>query len=414
MTKLLQTIDNEPDLTPNFNPILLDSLEQDLILRYLRARCHPNQQLHAQGITLPPDVAAAIPPFTPRKAATTSTAPADESPSRKRSNSKTRNKGSNKASFKGPIPIQHFRSTPFPGREKRTAIALDCEMVTVETGVNEIAFLSAVDFLTGEILINNYVQPSQKVINWNTRSSGLTPSIMNRAVSMDLAILGGWDRARQMLWDFMDADTVLIGHSIQNDLNVLGMFHSRIVDSSILTAAAVYPELPSAQRLTRTWALKTLAKELLDYDIQNRKKGHSALEDALATRDVVIWCIRYPEELRTWAEDARKKEDEREVARQQEQAKKREERERKKREEELAELLDAETNIAVAQADRPSGTGWDGTDERTRTGREEPLIFRAQTGYLRAEPIREVNTGYVRTEPIRAVNTGYVGIDYHF
>ena len=256
-------------------------------------------------------------------------------------------------------------------------------MVTVETGVNEIAFLSAVDFLTGEILINNYVQPTKKVINWNTRSSGLTSSIMNRAISMDLAILGGWDRARQMLWDFMDVNTVLVGHSIQNDLNVLGMFHRRIVDSSILTAAAVYPELPSAQRLTRTWALKTLAKELLNYDIQNRKKGHSALEDAFATRDVVISCIQNPEELKAWAEDARKKEDEREIAREQERVKRKEERERKKREEELAELHDAETNIATARPHRPSGAGWDGTDERNRTGRDEFPIYEVQTGYLK-------------------------------
>ena len=245
-------------------------------------------------------------------------------------------------------------------------------MVTVDSGVNEIAFLSAVDFLTGEILINNYVKPSKKVTNWNTRSSGLTPSIMNRAISMNLAILGGWDGARQMLWDYMDADTVLIGHSIQNDLNVLGMFHSRIVDSSILTAGAVFPDLPSAQRLTRTWALKTLAKELLDYDIQNRKKGHSALEDAFATRDVVIWCIRNPEELKAWAEDARKKEDEREIAREQERAKKKAEQEQKKRKEEVQKRVREENRaIALGQYSRYPDShgdfGWDGTSESDLT-----------------------------------------------
>lgn len=58
--------------------------------------------------------------------------------------------------------------------------------------------------------------------------------MMNEAIRSGKA-LDGWEAARQEVWKFVDADTIIIGHAIKNDLDVLGMIHHQIVDSAILT-----------------------------------------------------------------------------------------------------------------------------------------------------------------------------------
>ncbi|KAJ5463978.1 ExonucleaseRNase T/DNA polymerase III [Penicillium sp. IBT 31633x] len=262
--------------TPNANyHVTLEPLEQDLIFRYLLARCHSDTRLATRGFTFRAGLTE-----TPRR-----------------------------PSKKPPPKTGHFRQVPrfSDGLPKRRAIVLDCEMVQVEAGRRELAFLTAIDFLTGEVLVDNYVQPRSRVVNWDSRFSGVTCFAMNKAVRKGTA-LNGWEGARAKLWQFMDSETVLIGHSLNNDLDVLGIIHWNIVDSSIITSEAVFFNVHASESLNRTWSLKTLATELVNYEIQVGKQGHSALEDAHATRDIVIWCLRYPEHLKVWADNAREQE----------------------------------------------------------------------------------------------------------
>jgi hypothetical protein len=275
--------------------VTLEPLEQNLIFRYLSARCHSDARLAKHGYTFPPSL----------------------------------NEANKRPPKQLSIKRGLFREVPrfaANNASKRRAIVLDCEMVQVEEGRRELAFLTAIDFLTGEVLIDNYVQPNAKVVNWDSRFSGVTPSAMNKAVRQGTA-LTGWQGARSRLWEFMDSETILIGHSLNNDLDVLGMFHWNIFDSSIFTSEAVF----SHEQSSRTWSLKTLTKELVNYDIQVGKKGHSALEDAHATRDVVIWCLRYPEFLKVWADGAREEEAARALERELKQITEREQLENKRR-----------------------------------------------------------------------------------
>ena len=257
---------------------VLEPLEQNLIFRYLSARCHSDTRLVSRGFTFRAGLADV----------------------------------GRRPSKKPPPKTGHFRQVPrsSDGLPKRRAIVLDCEMVQVEGGRRELAFLSAIDFLTGEVLIDNYVQPKLRVVNWDSRFSGVTPGAMNKAVKKGTALFG-WEGARSKLWEFMDSETVLVGHSLNNDLDVLGIIHWNIVDSSIITSEAVFYTVHAREPLNRTWSLKTLTSELVNYDIQVGKQGHSALEDAHATRDIVIWCLRYPEHLKVWADNARDQEEQR-------------------------------------------------------------------------------------------------------
>ncbi|KAI1763208.1 ribonuclease H-like protein [Hypoxylon sp. FL1150] len=192
-----------------------------------------------------------------------------------------------------------FMPTPVSigGKPRRKAIAIDCEMVAVEGGKNELALLCAVDLFSGEVLIESLVLPTEHVKDWRSRYSGITPSMMNAARVSGKA-LNGWPAARAKLFEFADADTILVGHSLNNDLKVLHIYHMQIVDSCILVAEAVFGK---GKMMERKWGLKTLSRELLGVRIQSSKKGHDCLEDTLASRELVLWCLKQPEQLEAWA-----------------------------------------------------------------------------------------------------------------
>ena len=256
---------------------VLDTVEQDLIFEHLLARCHSFNRLQSQNYTLP----------------VTAVAGKVNAPGT----------GITRADFR---QIPEASTSRYP--RKRRAIAIDCEMVEVACGQRELVLLSAVDFLTGEVLINHYVKPTAMVKDWKPKISGVTSDATSDAMAAAVAAgqaLRGWKAARQALWEFASDQTVFIGHSLNADLNVLGTFPGRVVDSAILTSEAVFPSVPSTFPLKRMWSLKTLARDLLGCEIQMGNKGHNCLEDTMSTREVVIWCIRNPEQLKVWAENAR-------------------------------------------------------------------------------------------------------------
>lgn len=185
---------------------------------------------------------------------------------------------------------------------RRQAIVLDCEMVGVGPGgsISALARLSAIDFLTGELLIDKLVQPSRMVIDWRTKYSGITARAMQAAHDSG-EILEGAAAAREMISRHMDDETVLIGHALYNDLEVLGIQHEKVVDSALLVEAAV------GHSVRTMWGLKKLCKELLGIIIQDAgKKGHDSVEDALAAREVVLWCMEFPKVLKAWGSNTKK------------------------------------------------------------------------------------------------------------
>jgi DNA polymerase III epsilon subunit-like protein len=218
-------------------------------------------------------------------------------------------------------------------------------MGTARNGDSELIRLSAVDYLTGEVLINNLVKPDQPMLHLNTKWSGATFDQLNEAVRKRTT-LKGKAGARKQLWKFVGPDTFLVGHSVHNDLKALKWIHTRVVDSYVVEnkviqekkaiearekevyeAAAEKVEerlleiteladghqsgLPTDNQTmenpttvtngetkkrktkgTGDLALKTLLKRYLDTDIQNRgNKGHDSLEDATAARDLVHWMV---------------------------------------------------------------------------------------------------------------------------
>lgn len=176
---------------------------------------------------------------------------------------------------------------------KRCAVVLDCEMVGVHGGSSEAIRLSAVDYLSGDVLVDSLIKPDQRIVSWRTKYSGVSPPMLASACARG-DILRGWKGAREELYKHIDSKTVLVGQSLQNDLRVLRMVHTRIIDSAILTKNLV------EENCHRQWSLKTLCKELLNIEIQRGKFGHDSLEDAYASREIVISFIRQPGKFMAW------------------------------------------------------------------------------------------------------------------
>jgi DNA polymerase III epsilon subunit-like protein len=202
------------------------------------------------------------------------------------------------------VRYSEFRQTPQAlGQLKRKVVAIDCEMVGLWKNAHCVALVCAVDVLTGETLLNIYVDPVSKVQAWRSTVSGVTRRIMSEAIEQGQA-LRGWAAAREALWEYIDAETIIVGHALQNDLNVLGIIHPRIVDTAILASQAVFPE-PQRKKFPESYGLKRLLLSWLNMTIQMGKKGHDCLEDTLATRELAIWCARNPEVLKSWGSQMR-------------------------------------------------------------------------------------------------------------
>ena len=152
-----------------------------------------------------------------------------------------------------------------PNLEVGKYIALDCEMVGVGDGGHEdaLARVSAVDF-HGRQVYDSFVRPKQRVVDWRTAVSGVSPKHMATARSFGevqsqiAALLKG---------------RVLIGHDVKHDLRVLELSHpvKDIRDTAKYSGFRKYGHGPKP-------ALKVLAKEVLGVEVQ--KGEHSSVEDA--------------------------------------------------------------------------------------------------------------------------------------
>ena len=155
--------------------------------------------------------------------------------------------------------------------------------------------VSAVDFLSGETLLDTLVLPTAKVRRWKTEITGITDQIMKEATVRGQSVRG-WAEARFELWQHIDGSTVLIGQSLHHDLEVLGMLHTQVVDSAILAAKTI--DLPGV----KTIGLKKMCKEILNVNIQCSNGGmHDCLEDVLTSRELVLHWIYNTQKLQRWA-----------------------------------------------------------------------------------------------------------------
>jgi len=155
--------------------------------------------------------------------------------------------------------------------------ALDCEMCYTAHGL-EVAKVTVVA-LDGRLVYDTFIKPENEIVDYNTRFSGITPEDLQRK-----GATRSLKRVQRDLLSFISAETILIGHGLENDLRGLKIIHSTIVDTALL--------FPHKRGFPFRHSLKSLVNTILNRDIQGNASGHNSYEDACACIELILWKMR--------------------------------------------------------------------------------------------------------------------------
>ncbi|XP_031614506.1 RNA exonuclease 1 homolog isoform X2 [Oreochromis aureus] len=153
--------------------------------------------------------------------------------------------------------------------------ALDCEMCYTKQGL-ELTRVTVIDSEM-KVIYDTFVKPESKVVDYNTRFSGVT------AEDLESAAITLRD-VQAVLLSMFSAESILIGHSLESDLLALKLIHSSVVDTAIV--------FPHRLGLPYKRALKNLMADHLKRIIQDNVEGHDSSEDATACMELMIWKIK--------------------------------------------------------------------------------------------------------------------------
>lgn len=158
--------------------------------------------------------------------------------------------------------------------------AIDCEMVLTDDDKYSLARISIIDW-SGKTVLDKYVLPSLPIKNYFTQFSGITAKILENVTTTLQDI-------QKELLAIIGPDTILLGHSLESDLNALKLTHPNIIDTSII--------YPHPRGLPLRSSLKYLANKFLKREIQKGgADGHDSVEDARAVLDLVrMKCEKGP------------------------------------------------------------------------------------------------------------------------
>lgn len=161
---------------------------------------------------------------------------------------------------------------------KSDFVALDCEMVGVgKRGRLSIAARVTVIDWHGTTLLDEYIVPSEKVIDYRTEVSGITETVLQDAT---ITI----DECREEVLDLIKKK-VVVGHSLKNDLKTLDIQHPWwLMRDSARYAPFMQDRLENGSLWPRK--LRDLVRERLHREIQCPGLPHSPYEDALASLDL--------------------------------------------------------------------------------------------------------------------------------
>ncbi|KAJ5190227.1 uncharacterized protein N7498_009212 [Penicillium cinerascens] len=177
-----------------------------------------------------------------------------------------------------------FETQPGQAIDERHAIAIDCEMGMSMSGESELIQVAAIDFFTGEVLLDSFVWPDVPMRNLATRHSGVRWANFRRAYDNGTC-LHGRDEARNRLMKFVGPKTVVLAHDGKNDMLALRWIHKWVVDT-METEGRTGQTL----RVQEKRSLINLAKVHLKRDIQ-QKRGHDCLQDCLTCRDLGVFYL---------------------------------------------------------------------------------------------------------------------------
>ncbi|KAF0991927.1 hypothetical protein HZS_6194, partial [Henneguya salminicola] len=181
--------------------------------------------------------------------------------------------------------INEEQVLPSKTQPKRTnkIVALDCEMVGVGC-IGEESMLARVSCLNfeGNVIYDTFVAPSEPIFDYRTQFSGVIPSLLIGAPS--------FKEVQEKVASLIKGK-IIIGHSLNNDLNILRLTHP----SKNIRDTSLYKPLRVNKNSSRP-SLKSLSSRYLDRQIQ--KNTHCSVEDARCCLEIYkIFCSRWEKDM---------------------------------------------------------------------------------------------------------------------
>eukprot|EP00250_Pteridium_aquilinum_P017482 c23650_g1_i1 orf=109-1629(+) len=157
-------------------------------------------------------------------------------------------------------------------------LSLDCEMVVCDGENKELVRVCVVDE-EDKVLLDMLVKPTRPVIDYLTPITGIC--------EVDLKhITCGFLDAQAAVLKLLTSDTILVGHSLHNDLKALKIDHSRVIDTSFLFQFRNKPESYNA-------GLNSLCKAILGHEFREDGKPHDCLLDATIPMKIVHHTLKH-------------------------------------------------------------------------------------------------------------------------
>ncbi|XP_067409277.1 RNA exonuclease 1 homolog isoform X2 [Emydura macquarii macquarii] len=153
--------------------------------------------------------------------------------------------------------------------------ALDCEMCYTTQGL-ELTRVTVVDSNL-QVAYDTFVKPDNEIIDYNSRFSGVTEEDLKNTTSSIRDV-------QAILLNLFSANTILIGHSLENDLFALKLIHNTVVDTAVV--------FPHRLGLPHKRALRNLMADYLRRIIQDDVGGHDSSEDAAACMELMLWKVK--------------------------------------------------------------------------------------------------------------------------
>ncbi|XP_039630551.1 RNA exonuclease 5-like [Polypterus senegalus] len=161
-----------------------------------------------------------------------------------------------------------------PVTDDSPLFGLDCEMCATDKGM-KLTRVSLVDN-NGQCIMDELVKPKEKIVDYLTKFSGVTEALLE-------PITTTLQDVQKQLKKLLPSNAVLVGHSLNFDLQALEMTHPYILDTSLLFI----------RNFGRKFKLKFLAGAVLGWRIQcEARTGHDPCEDAMAALGLAQYFIR--------------------------------------------------------------------------------------------------------------------------
>ncbi|KAB1214780.1 Small RNA degrading nuclease 3 [Morella rubra] len=160
-------------------------------------------------------------------------------------------------------------------------LAVDCEMVLCEDGTEALVRVCIVD-RDLQVKLDELVNPNKAVADYRTDITGVSATDLER-INCSLADV------QKSMKKLLSDGTILVGHSLNNDLRALKLDHARVIDTSFIFKY-------SDGSINRRPSLNSLCKAS-SWHVRKKGAPHNCLDDACAAMKLVLAKIEHGVEI---------------------------------------------------------------------------------------------------------------------